>query len=408
MGIEQAFSDQTLLDVVSLLSARNESGRLKFAGGTMRGAFFFSKGKLVDAHLGPFSGFQAVNLAISVGKASLSFDPSIESHSSSFKVPAERLLLKERFGIETAGLETAKLETAKPEILKPETPKPEATRSEVPDSKNISTTTPLNSGVDRQLSAVTGHSPRDPSPDTRPLSPDTRHTPPTLSQPLLPQQVETETSGPVQETEIRKATIGSPEEFLLRVISDSSSRRNRVLLMCVMFLVVIPATVGLASYWSNSAESNVRKFSPAKKPETLPAAAAVPAPSQPEETLTKTPPADEPLPLRPQPSPVTAEKPTQEPDTNRLAPAPVKEIEVAKVTLDPPATPPEPSAKPSSRTIAVVVEIEEGRVTEAFIKQPQRELAAYEATALRLARQRRFPKGTTRRETINLPVTRVQ
>jgi len=86
----------------------------------------------------------------------------------------------------------------------------------------------------------------------------------------------------------------------------------------------------------------------------------------------------------------------------------VKENDVAKVGLDSPAAPPEPSAKPSSRTIAVVVEIEEGRVTEAFIKQPQRELAAYEATALRLARQRRYPKGTTRRETINLPVTREQ
>ena len=268
-------------------------------------------------------------------------------------------------------------------------------------------TTPLSSGVDRQLSAVTGHSPRDPSPSTRPLSPDTRHTPRTLPQPL-PQQVETETSVPVQKTEIRKATIGSPEEFLLRVISDSSSRRNRVLLMCLMFLVVIPATVGLASYWSNSAESNVRKFSPAKTPETLPAAAAVPAPSQPEETLTKTPPADEPILLRPQPSPVTAQKPTQEPETIRLDPAPVKDNEVPKVSLNPPTVPPEPSAKPSSRTIAVVVEIEEGRVTEAFIKQPQRELAAYEATALRLARQRRFPKGTTRRETINLPVTREQ
>ncbi len=406
MGIEQAFSDQTLLDVVSLLSARNESGRLKFAGGTMRGAFFFSKGKLVDAHLGPFSGFQAVNLAISVGKASLSFDPSIESHSSSFKVPAERLLLKERFGIETAGLETAK-----PEIVKPETPKPEATRLEVPDSEKILATTPLRSSVDRQLSAVTGHSRRDPSPDTRPLSPDTQNSPRTLAQPL-PQQVETETetetSVPVQKTEIRKTTLGSPEEFLLRVISDSSSRRNRVLLMCLMFLVVIPTTVGLASYWSNSAKSNVRKFSASKTPETLPAVAAVPAPSQAEEALTKTPPADKPIPLRPQPSPVTAEKQTQEPDTNRLDPAPVKDNEVAKVTLDPPAAPPEPSTKPSSRTIAVVVEIEEGRVTEAFIKQPQRELAAYEATALRLARQRRFPMGTTRRETINVPVTREQ
>ena len=66
--------------------------------------------------------------------------------------------------------------------------------------------------------------------------------------------------------------------------------------------------------------------------------------------------------------------------------------------------PPEP-AQAASQTIAVVVEINEGHVTEAYVKTPQHGMAAYEATALRLARQRRFPKGTNRRETINLQVT---
>ena len=390
MGIEQAFSDQTLLDVVSLLSARNESGRLKFAGGTMRGAFFFSKGKLVDAHLGPFSGFQAVNLAISVGKARLSFDPSIESHSSSFKVPAERLLLKERFGIETAGLEPAI----------PDTSKPDVPRSE----EKILTTTPVLSGVESQIPPVTVHAPQDMAPDTRPVSAEPRHALPTLP---LPQQVETEIV-PVKETETRKTTYDSGEEFLRRVISDASARRNRVLLICMIFLIVIPTTVGLASYWTNSPETPVRNVSAPSVPETVAAPAAAPAPSQPDENVTKTPPADEPIPLRPQPALVSAERPSQEPETNRSNPAPVTEKEVANVTPDPPVAPSEPAAKPSSRTIAVVVEIEEGRVTEAFIQQPQRGLAAYEATALRLARQRRFPKGVTRRETINLPVTREQ
>lgn len=357
MGIEQAFTDQTLLDVVSLLSARNESGRLKFAGGTMRGAFFFSKGKLVDAHLGPFSGFQAVNLAISVGKARLSFDPSIESHSSSFKVPAERLILKERFGIETAALETSK----------PETPEPE-----VPVSVEEIVTVP--------------------------------ETPP----PLSPLPVETTAPVPVQETEAEKVAYGSSEEFFLAVGNKWSSRRNRILLMCVIFLVVIPTTVGLASYWSNSRASTTRKFSAPKASETSPATVAVPAPSQPEENLTKSLPAEDPIPLRPQPSVVTAETSNKEPETRRLNPAPVQGKEMAGVSPDPPAAPSVPSAKPATRTITVVVEIEEGRVTEASIQQPQRELAAYEATALRLARQRRFPKGTTRRQTITLPVTREQ
>jgi len=364
MGIEQAFSDQTLLDVVSLLSARNESGRLKFAGGTMRGAFFFSKGKLVDAHLGPFSGFQAVNLAISVGKARLSFDPSIESHSSSFKVPAERLILKERFGIDTAALETTK----------PETTNPEASAH----VENILTTNPSL----------------------------------TLS-PALPQQVKPSDEVPVQETEVTRVAYGSSEEFFVRVINSWSSRRNRILLMCVMFLVVIPTTVVLASYWRNSPEDTARKVTAPKAPQTLPDPVDVPAAAQQDDNPTKTLSADEPVALRPQPSLVTAETSTKKLETERVDTvpvnaAPVKDKEIAEVSLDPPAAPAGPSPKPSSRTITIVVEIEDGRVTEAFTQQPQRELAAYEATALRLARQRRFPKGTTRRQTIMLPVTREQ
>ena len=378
MGIEQAFTDQTLLDVVSLLSARNESGRLKFAGGTMRGAFFFSKGKLVDAHLGPFSGFQAVNLAISVGKASLSFDPSIESHTSSFKVPAERLILKERFGIETAALESSSIETATPE------------------SSSIET------------AALESAKPATPEPEV-PVSVEKIVTTPEVPTQPLPPPVETPAQVPVQETEAGKvAAYSSSEEFFLAVGNKWSSRRNRVLLMCVIFLVVIPTTVGLASYWSNSRASTTRKFSVPKASEPSPAVAAVPAPSQPEETVTKPSPAEDPIPLRPQQSVVTAETPIKEPEIKRLNSAPVQSKEIAEVSPDPPAAPPVPSAKPAMRTITVVVEIEDGRVTEASIQQPQRELAAHEATALRLARQRRFPKGTTRRQTITLPVTREQ
>lgn len=260
--------------------------------------------------------------------------------------------------------------------------------------------------MDRQESPGKDHSPGEPLSAPPLLAPDTRNPLPTLPQPLA--QQETKPSVPGQETEIRNATNGSRKESLRRLITDSSARRKRVLLMCVGFLIVIPTSVGLAAYWSNSPKSTVRDFSAAKAPETSPAPAAVSAPSQSDENLTKRLPADEPIQLRTQPSVVTAEKPTQQPQNNRLNPTPVKDNEVPEVNPDPPAAPSEPAAKPSSRTIAVVVVIEEGRVTEAFIQQPQRGLAAYEATALRLARQRRFPKGTTRRETINLPVTRVQ
>ena len=102
MVTEEAFNDRRLLDVIALLGSRKESGRLRISGGTTRGAFFFNDGKLVAAHMGPLGGFQAVNLAISVDRPQLSFNPSVQSPSqSNFKVESERILLKERYGIDT-------------------------------------------------------------------------------------------------------------------------------------------------------------------------------------------------------------------------------------------------------------------------------------------------------------------
>jgi hypothetical protein len=51
-----------------------------------------------------------------------------------------------------------------------------------------------------------------------------------------------------------------------------------------------------------------------------------------------------------------------------------------------------------ARTIEVVVRVENGRVAQAFIAHPQPGMEAYEALALRIARQRRYPKGTTAQE----------
>ncbi len=205
-----------------------------------------------------------------------------------------------------------------------------------------------------------------------------------------------------RETVIRKVRSGSPTELFARGVDfDSSSRRNGVLLACLVLLIA-----GLGSYWINSPEIEASNSTAGNTAEPSQAPQAAPAPSQPVESLTKALPASEPVVLRPQTSPVTTEPPIQKIETNGLDPEPVKENQVAELPLDSKVQPVEPPVKPSSLTIPVVVEIEEGRVTEASIPQPQRGLAAYEATALRLARQRRFSNNTTRRETITVHVTR--
>ncbi len=60
------------------------------------------------------------------------------------------------------------------------------------------------------------------------------------------------------------------------------------------------------------------------------------------------------------------------------------------------------ASNPPYRAIAVVVQIEQGRVKQAYIQNPQVGLRDFEATALRLVRERRYAKDTKRKETVIL------
>lgn len=64
-----------------------------------------------------------------------------------------------------------------------------------------------------------------------------------------------------------------------------------------------------------------------------------------------------------------------------------------------------PSPGNSTRMIAVVMQIEDGHVSGAYIKDHHPGLEAFEATAIRLARQRRFAKDKAGTETIVIKVT---
>lgn len=96
-----------LLDAIATLTSKRESGRLQIKASGSAGAFFFKDGKLVDARMGPFSGFPAVNYAVSLGQATLNFDSSIQPPAQTSTVFAvnERMLLKDRFGIKVIDLD---------------------------------------------------------------------------------------------------------------------------------------------------------------------------------------------------------------------------------------------------------------------------------------------------------------
>ena len=57
-----------------------------------------------------------------------------------------------------------------------------------------------------------------------------------------------------------------------------------------------------------------------------------------------------------------------------------------------------------STAVRVVLQVENGRVTQASIGNPKPGMEAYEALALRIARQRRFPAATSSKQTVMIKV----
>jgi len=100
------------------------------------------------------------------------------------------------------------------------------------------------------------------------------------------------------------------------------------------------------------------------------------------------------------PAPAPAESPKAS-----LAAAVIKPKKQIKQEEKPPVeTVKEP--EPSSQSIKVVMQIENGRVLKASIANPRPGMDSYEALALRIARQRRYPTTQTGGETITISVNK--
>ena len=393
---------QSLLEEIATLSSRGGSGRLQIRAGATRGAFFFKQGKLVDARMGPFTGLLAINLAVSMGETRLSFDPSIQPPPSRFKDFTERTLLRERFGIDTFDSEVAGNQptiaderehifqaTVQGQRREPTFPRKQANAAEKDETEATSESTKpgrevFSSGATNQCWTQAGPVPS----TTRP-----------------------------QPTQESRATIHQTYRARVKRLLVYNTNHRLALRAGFIILVVIPAAIVTASYWTNGKQtpelnaSHSLRAEPLLTPTPLQDAPAIP--------IIKTVRAEPPKPTR------TVEVPFNEDiktlpleGVETLLPEDVKTVPLAvpdrktkairNAPSDDTAIEHSLSDKPSSRTVVVVVEIAEGHVTEAYIQNPQVGLGAYESTALRMARERRYPKDAKRKETVVLKVTERQ
>lgn len=99
---EEPVGPHGIMELIATLSAASASGRLEVVAGGTEGALLFHHGKLVDAHIGHLTGFQAMNAVASMRDAHFYFDPTVAVPNISSISSSERLVLKQFFGIETA------------------------------------------------------------------------------------------------------------------------------------------------------------------------------------------------------------------------------------------------------------------------------------------------------------------
>jgi hypothetical protein len=384
LSMKETETRNILLTEIASLSSRGESGRLQITAGTTRGAFFFKQGKLVDARMGPFTGFPAVNLAVSIGETRLSFDPSIQPPSSIFKNPKDRDLLRSRFGIDVLDAEETGQQPEATKVAEqileaaPQGPRLETTSpgktANVPNTDATEAITKSDDSAAKEFSSLV---------ETSRFSTRAGPVPSILNSPQP------------QET---PAAVSPLFPLGVKRSSRQNARAKLVLSACVIFLMVIAGAVGAASYWRRAkqtqsletplpvtAEGSLTPPSIHEAPKSIPTANAVPVERQ------------TPLP--------NALVETEDAKARRSevrdriikdstnARSDDQNIEVAPVDKSP------------ARTIEVVVQIEEGHVTEAYVQNPQAGLGAYEATALRIARERRYPRDTNRKQSLFLKVT---
>lgn len=392
--MNETLAAHSLLKEIANLSSRRRSGRLQIRSGDTRGAFFFRQGKLVDARVGPFTGYVAINLAVSIVEPRLNFDPSIEPPPSRFKDSIERTLLKERFGIDTFDSEVA------------------GNRPRIADERKqiiaatVQSEPPEATFPERQASAAEKD-------ETEAASESTKPGREVFSLGNINQRLTQ--AGPVtspkrpQQPLPTLATIHLTYRARVKRLLSYNTRERFVLRAGFIILVVIPAAVVTASYWPEDKQTSGLNASRSLRAEPVLAPnASQDAPALP---LIKTVQAEPAKPTRSAELPVSENLKTLPPEDVKTLPLEVPDRRtkgIANVATDDTAMENNLSDKPSSRTVVVVVEISEGHVTEAYIQNPQVGLRAYESTALRMARERRYSKDTNRRETVVVKLTERQ
>jgi hypothetical protein len=177
--------------------------------------------------------------------------------------------------------------------------------------------------------------------------------------------------------QIESAPLQRTEPLALPPAPPSLVRQRSILLIAAAVVIVIGLSTVIAV--TGGFKSNEASATALPPPQTQPAPVA--APAEPVVVAAAT--------VKPN-RPATERREEKRP-ANKAA------TEAPKATEEP---------EPKAQSIRVVMQIENGRVLKASVANPKPGMDGYEAMALRIARQRRYPATTNGGETVTITVNR--
>ena len=372
MALKGHLSEYQLSGLFEMLYRRRETGRLKVDYPNSHGIFFFKDGELLDARIGTLSGVQAIQVALSLPDSPFEFNSLIQPSSHMIVDPFHRVILDVLmpFGKDDPASGAGQAESAKAESL-PATASTPATHGDA-----IPPVAPLANRREKAAVFAAGA--------LATLSLNFNRTSLYLRQHALASGV---VSVLVVAMAVTLVSLAGQSRRGDATVSPVASQN----LAPVVSETALPApatkdassidamTDGLVGFdvtEQREPETQSQEFTAERRMNRERAKA--------EKNRARAAVAKNELPVpMPSPEPVSSS---------------VKDIA-------PPVAPKkQETAGSSAQTITLLVEVENGRVSQASVANQRPGMGAYEAAALRIARQRRYSANTSGKQTVQIKV----
>ncbi|MDX6497792.1 MAG: hypothetical protein QOG23_1052 [Blastocatellia bacterium] len=365
MALTGELSDLSLAELIELFCNQRKTGRLKVIYSVGPGYFYLQAGSVVHARIGVLRGIEAVYFALTLPNASFTFSPAFDAPEQTINQPWTSVVLE--------GLRRMD------EGIKPADP--------FPDGHDV--------GEELKAAEPEAQEPKPVEPKVAQPSAKEQMVPASNEAPHIPVL-----SQKIEKPVFKSRPAEMPEFGAFLSQSDKASRFGSWKLITVMAAVVL--IIGaIAVPWGWYARSKAAKL--ANEAQTVPSHNSQPAaqPLTTNETAVAPEPSDSVLPVTSEAADVAAKRAREARLKERAA-----KVQESGTALAPGQSAPSvasPSAakaqsSPAAGSKKAVVQVtydENGRVTQA---------SGGDATALRIARQKRFPAGKAGSATITIPI----